>query len=151
MTIAEIHSDHVILERSGKLEILRMPESKGVGVIASVIPDLRDVRPIVSDEVLDVIRNKIIANPHSLRDYALAVIAKVNGKQIGYRLKPQQKGGILYDIGVEPDDIVTAVNDVRLNDPKNATKALRELITAQDVDITVRRGKDDLVIRIELQ
>ena len=151
VVIAEIHSDHVILERRGQFEILRMPESKDVGEIVSVIPDLRGVRPIVSDEVLDVIRNKIIANPESLRDYALPVVVKKNKKQIGYRLKPQQKGGILYDIGIEPEDIVTAVNDVALSNPKNATKALMELITAKNVFITVMRGDNELKIKVELQ
>lgn len=151
VTLKEIYSDYIIIDRSGRSEILRMPESKGVGELFRAIPDLSDVMQRNSAEVLDIVRNRIIANPYSLRDYALPVVVKENKKQIGYRLKPQKKGGILFDVGLEPNDIVTAVNEVRLNDPKNATKALRELFVANDVNITVRRGKVDLVIRVELQ
>ncbi len=151
VTIKEIQSDYVILDRRGRSEILRMPESKGVGELYSAIPDLSDVMQRNSDKMLDIVRNKIIANPYSMRDYALPIVVKENNKQIGYRLQPQQKGGILFDVGLEPNDIVTAVNDVRLNDPKNATKALREMVTANGVNLTVRRGKVDLVIRVEIQ
>lgn len=151
VTLKEIYSDYIIIDRSGRSEILRMPESKGVGELFSAIPDLSDVMQKNSAEVLDIVRNKIIANPYSLRDYALPAVVKENKKQIGYRLKPQKKGGILFDVGLEPDDIVTAVNEVKLNDQKNATKALRELVIANDVNITVRRGDVDLVIRVELQ
>lgn len=152
VTISEIHSDYVILDRNGRSEILRMPESKSVGELVSVIPDLSDVTQVhYGADIFDLVRNKIIAAPYTLRDYATPVAVMENNKLIGYRLQPKKEWYTVSDIGVEPDDIVTAVNNVRLNDPKNATKALRELITAKEVFITVKRGDEEVRFRAQLQ
>jgi general secretion pathway protein C len=128
-----------------------MPESKIVGELVSVIPDLSDVMQVVEPDMFDIARNKIIAAPYTLRDYAHPVAVKENNKLIGYRLQPKKEWYSVSDIGVEPDDVVTAVNDIRLNDPKNATRALRELITAKEVFITIKRGDDELRFKVGFQ
>ena len=96
VTIKEIHPEYVILERSGRLETLKLQKLSGVGSLTSSgKPNLgsRNMRSKCSAaDALTDIRNDILKNPASFGEYALPVVVKENGKQIGYRLQPQKKG-----------------------------------------------------------
>lgn len=90
-------------------------------------------------------------SPTSFAEYALPIIVKENGKQIGYRLQPKKKGDLLAEIGIEPSDVIISVNGVPLNNPKNAISALRKLTTATEVNIIVKRNGAEVPINIQLQ
>ena len=75
------------------------------------------------------VRQEILQNPTSFGDYALPVVVKQNGKQVGYRLQPQQKGAeLMQQAGLEADDIITEINGIKLDNPQNGIGALRQLI-----------------------
>lgn len=151
VTITEIQSDYVILDRRGRSEILRMPESKDVGELVTVMAIFGTTMHPDKGNLFDAIRNDVIANPQLLLEYAEPVVVKENNKQIGYRLQLKQKGSILTEIGIEKGDIITSVNSVRLNNAKNDMKALNEFVTAEEVNITVKRGSVEIPISVQLQ
>ncbi len=96
------------------------------------------------------IRGDILKNPASFGDYALPVVVKENGKQIGYRLQPQQKGQLLSEIGIQTNDVITQINGVKLDKPQNGISALRKLSTAKNLNIVVRRNGADVPLNISL-
>jgi len=151
--IREIHSDHVILERGGRLETLKLQKISGLQNMTgpggpSASPDSRPSSP---GAALKQIRSNIMKNPTSFGDYALPIVVKENGKQVGYRLQPQQKGKLLADLGIQGNDIITEINGIRLDKPQNGIAALRKLSTARTLNIVVKRNGAEVPLSISLQ
>lgn len=144
----EVHGDHVIIDRQGRLEKLVMPEDKGGEV--SLTRASATGAPGRSASLGDI-RKQIMSNPTSFGEYALPIVVKQNGKQVGYRLKPQKKGELLSQYGLQPSDIITEINGVKLDNPQNGIQALRELSTAGSVDLMLKRGNSFVPLNIQLQ
>lgn len=148
VTIKEIHSDHVILERAGRLETLRLPKDAGAAQVSSNFSTARFSSS--SDSSIKTIRDDIRRNPTSFGDYALPVVVKEKGKQIGYRLQFQEKGDVLKSAGLRATDIITSINGIKLDQPRNAMNALRKLSTANQLNIIVKRNGMEVPINLQL-
>lgn len=151
ITLKEIHPDHVILERQGQLETLRMLKSKGSDQFSPSSKARTSAISFSSSNKLKDIRNDIIKNPASFRKHALPVVVRENGKQIGYRLQAQQNSDLLAQAGLEPSDVITSINGIKLNDMKNSISALNALRSANNVNITVKRNGAEVPLNIQLQ
>jgi general secretion pathway protein C len=148
--IEEIYADHVILNRGGRLETLQLIKDEDVGTITSADQDFLPSGSTGDD--LTSVREEILQNPTSFGDYALPVVVKENGKQIGYRLQPQQKGSeLMQQAGLEASDVITEINGIKLDNPQNGIGALRQLSTANSVSITVIRNGTEVPLNIQLQ
>ncbi|MDH5765878.1 MAG: type II secretion system protein GspC [Gammaproteobacteria bacterium] len=149
--ITEIHADHVILERSGRFETLRLPKEFSDNTIIQTHQDNHqnstDSNP---GAVLGNIRNKIMKNPTSFGEYAIPVPYNENGKLKGYRLQPQGNRALFDQVGLHPNDIVIRINNVDLNEPAKGLKALRELQKAKQVNITVLRDGSEIPLHFEI-
>ena len=152
--IKEIHPEYVVLERNGQLETLKLQKISGVAGFEST-SESRGAGGRASNlspgAALKQIRGDILKNPTSFGDYALPVLVKENGKQIGYRLKPQQKGELLSKLGIESNDVITEINGVKLDKPENGISALRKLSTAKNLNIVVKRNGAEVPLNITLQ
>ncbi|MCK5001990.1 MAG: type II secretion system protein GspC [Gammaproteobacteria bacterium] len=153
ITLKEIHPEHVILERQGRLETLRMLKSKGSDQTSSSNRTQSTTSAIstASSKKLKNIRNDIIKDPTSFRKYALPVVVRENGKQIGYRLQAQQNSDLLTQAGIKPSDVITSINGIKLDDMKNSIGALNALRSANNVNITVKRNGAEVPLNIQLQ
>lgn len=153
ITLREIHPEYVIIERQGQLETLRMEKSKGDDLISisnTIQPSTAQMSG-ASSQQLKNIRNNLIQNPGSFRKYALPVVVRENGKQVGYRLQPQQNSELLQQAGIEPTDIITSINGVRLDNVQNSIGALNALRSAEQVSVTVKRNGVEVPLNIQLQ
>ncbi len=150
--IKEIHPEYVVLELNGRLETLKLQKISGVEGFTrsnnSASPSSGASSPAAA---LKLIRGDILKNPTSFGDYALPVVVKENGKQIGYRLQPQKKGQLLAELGVQSSDVITKINGVKLDNPKNGIVALRKLSSAKDIIIVVKRNGVEIPLNISLQ
>jgi general secretion pathway protein C len=152
ITIEEIHADHVILNRSGRLETLQLIKDAELGSITTASTRRSFLPPGTPGEALAGVREQIMQNPTSFGEYALPVIVKERGKQIGYRLQPQQKGGeLLQELGLEANDVITEINGIKLDNPQNGIGALRQLSTANSFSITVKRNGAEVPLNIQLK
>jgi len=155
--IKEIHPEYVVLERNGQLETLKLQKISGadLGLAGRTghTGNLSSGRFSGNSPgaALKKIRGDILKNPTSFGDYALPVLVKENGKQIGYRLKPQQKGKLLADLGIENNDVITEINGVKLDNQQNGISALRKLSTAKNLNIVVKRNGAEVPLNITLQ
>ncbi len=155
VTIKEIHPDHVILDRRGQLETLKLQKQSGIS--SKLIS--RNRTPLKSGsnaaktpaEALSHIRSEILKSPTSFGDFALPVMVKENGKQIGYRLQPQSKGKLLAEIGIQHGDVITRINGIKLDKPQNGISALRKLSTANKLDMTIKRNGTEVPLSIQLK
>ncbi|MBE9559518.1 MAG: type II secretion system protein GspC [Proteobacteria bacterium] len=157
VTIKEIHPDFVMLERNGRLETLKLQKVSGIGNLKTSAASGFNARGINAyssgspEAALKQIRNNILKNPTSFGEYALPVVVKQNGKQIGYRLKPQSKGDLLSELGIQKNDVITQINGVKLDKPQNGIAALRKLSTAKNLSIVVKRNGAEVPLNISLQ
>lgn len=151
--LEEVHPDHVILNRGGKLETLQLVKDEDVGTVKSSAGNRRSFLPPASPaEALTNIRQEILQNPTSFGNYALPVVVKKDGKQLGYRLQPQQKGAeLMQEVGLEANDVITQINGIKLDNPQNGIGALRQLSTAKSVSIMVMRNGTEVPLNIQLQ
>ena len=147
--LSEIHNDYVIIESQGKREKLVLTKETANN---GRQPLLRTTQTSSSNPTtLKEVRKQIMKNPVSFGDYAVPIVYKENGKQIGYRLRPQAKGELLTQYGIQPDDVITKINGVKLDNPQSGIKALRELSSATEVNLTIKRGGSYVPLNIQLQ
>jgi general secretion pathway protein C len=151
VSVSEVHAGNVLLERGGRFETLNLTKDSEVGEIISSDDDNPNLPPASPGEALRNIRSSILKNPTSFGEYALPIVVKDQGKQIGYRLEPQQRGDMLTEIGLEPQDVITEINGVKLDNPKNGIIALRKLSTSNTINIKVRRNGAEVPLNIQLQ
>jgi len=152
--IKEIHPEYVVLERNGRLETLKLQKISGVAGFRSSNRSSSNSSSSSSNlpaTSLTNIRRNILKNPASFGEYALPVIVKENGKQIGYRLQPQAKGDMLAELGIQSSDVITEINGVKLDKPQNGISALRKLSTAKTLNIVVKRNGAEVPLNITLQ
>lgn len=152
VTVEEVYPDHVILNRGGQLETLQLVKDEDVGTIKASNRRSTFLPSGTPGEKLVSIRQEILKNPTSFGNYALPVVVKKNGKQLGYRLQPQQMGDVLMkELGLEASDVITEINGIKLNNPQNGIGALRQLSTANSVSITVMRNGTEVPLSIQLK
>jgi general secretion pathway protein C len=150
--VEEVHPDHVVLNRSGSLETLQLIKDEDVGTVMTPNNTRNSLPTGTTGALLGGIRQEILQNPTSFGDYALPVVVKKDGKQLGYRLQPQQMGSaLMQEVGLEKDDVITEINGIKLDNPQNGLGALRQLSTANSVSITVMRNGAEVPLNIQLQ
>ncbi len=152
ITIEEVHADHVVLNRGGRLESLQLVKDEELGAITRQERS-RPALPTGSPgQQLASIRQEILQNPTSFGNYAVPVVVKKNGKQLGYRLQPQQQGNqLMREVGLQANDVITEVNGIKLDNPQNGIGALRQLSTANRVSITVLRNGAEVPLSVQLK
>lgn len=135
-TLKEIRADRVILLRDGRYETLLLPkdEMEGEGMPGSAPPP-------PDAAMMQEFRDTLASNPQSLMERVHPVPVNEGGKFVGYRLLPGQDPTFLARFGMEPNDIVTAVNGMSLDNPAKGMQLLNSLKTEGEVRVeTLRNG-----------
>lgn len=149
-TVKEIYADRVILERAGKLETLRMPKDNSSNLITNSPSSAISTKHSSPGAVLSDIRSQILKNPTSFGKYAIPIPYNENGRLRGYRLQPQGDRSLFDKVGLDPNDVIVAVNGVELNNPTKGLKALRALRRAKSIDLTVLRNGAELPLHFDV-
>jgi len=154
VSIKEIHPEYIVLNRGGRSEILKLPKQSGLnqsGFNRTGGNHINRFSQRSPGQALAQIRQNILRSPTSFGDYALPIVVRQNGKQMGYRLQPQAKGQLLAQLGLQPNDIITRINGVELNKPQNGITALRKLSTANQLNLVVNRNGTEVPLYIQLK
>jgi general secretion pathway protein C len=126
----EVYADHVILERNGTLEALRLPRN---------LPS-RAPPPMAAPASS---RTAVTSGNASLLAGLVRVQPVFNqGKLSGYRIFPGGgKGGAVFtQLGLRPGDLIQAVNGTALDDAGRAMDVLQTLSSSASATITVSRN-----------
>ena len=152
--------DRAIIDNNGRYETLwlydpnaatslQMPQPAASTPTASSTVDMRDNAGVT--QLAQNYRNQLYKNPGSLADVIQVAPASEGGKLIGYRINPGRDPAQFAKFGLKAGDVVTAINDVRLDDPQRALELYNLLRTQSEAAITVRRGAEELVLMVSLQ
>ena len=146
--IQSIYPDRVLLSLNGRMQTLRLPKASGGsgGTDSSLLPP--NVPQVVygsnlpATENLNQLRNELVHHPERLMDMMRAMPVMQNGKLSGYRVFPVGNSDAFGKLGLEPGDVVTAVNGIPLDNPAQSLQVLNNIRTSDQVSITfIRNGQ----------
>lgn len=139
-TLHSVLPDRVVLRRGAAFETLRLPrESGGDG---APVPNA-----ISTTEVRDAQQN-----PSRLLDWLRPVAATESstGRQLGYRVYPGRDPDRFSKLGLQPGDLVTAVNGQTLDDPARSMEMLRALSSSDSITLSVERDGQQRLVQVPI-
>lgn len=139
--LKEIHADRVILLRGGGHETLMLPKDElgGDGGEFSVPP----LPPVATpdESMLDEYRDALQNHPETLADRIQPIPVHKEGKFVGYRFLSPRDPTLLSRLGMQPGDVVTAVNGAQLDNPLKGMQVLRGISAEDEIRVdTLRNG-----------
>jgi general secretion pathway protein C len=131
--LAAVYPDRVILERGGARESLVLPRLSGSGGAVNYAPPVTQ-RAITPD---DMVQQVLGQDPNEL----LRPQPVYAGAQLrGFRVYPGRNRTLFARIGLEPGDLVTAINGAALEDPQRGIESLRGIAQGAAVTLSIERN-----------
>lgn len=159
--LTEVLALHVVIDNGGRREVVKLPENVASSSRTAGRENLprgdvasgngNNNAPIELPDSPREIRDTLAKNPAMLNKLVSAVPYRENGRILGYRITPKQGGALLEQNGILPGDVVTRVNGIALANQKNGIRALRKLVKASSVDLTILRDGVEIPISIPLE
>lgn len=151
--LQEIYPDRIILERNGRYETLRLQaKHKTDGSGGSLRPATASVHSgtFEQSQQLSAYRREILQQPARMGEYLRVSAAMENQQFVGYRIAPGRRGGLLPQFGLQNGDIITRVNDTRLDSPLRGLKILEQLAEAQQLEVEILRDGQTQIMQFSL-
>lgn len=145
--LKEIHPEHVVLERNGRFETLRIQKVSPKKATASNSSfNSRNTRALGAGmgQSLAKVRQELMSDPSKAGDYIRVrpVNGKTPGEFKGYRIYPGKNRKLFRQAGLRSGDLVKGVNGIMLDSPDKGFSLIAQLPTASSVTLDVeRRGK----------
>ncbi len=95
---------------------------------------------------LNQFRQEILADPSKLTDIVRASPAIINGQFIGFRVRSGRKRKLFRQLNFRPNDIITEINGIVLDDASKGIEVLGQLQSASSLSIKVKRGNQEVYI-----
>ncbi len=163
--VSEIFSAKVVIDNHGKTEELMLPvnekrappkmqttsfemggnappKKQKNNKLPSSVPPLAKGSPDLGS-----FRQEVLANPTKLMDIAKPSPAIVDGQFIGFRVQPGRQRKLFRKLGFRPNDIITEVNGIVIDDASKGAMILGELSQAADLSVKVKRGEQEIFIQ----
>lgn len=180
VVVERIYPDRVLLARNGALETLRLPgadigarpapgsapgaAAPGAGFGVPADPGTASASlpgtppPTYSPPVVSTANFDWQAATAALGVDAQALAREVavlpvieNGRFVGVRLSTGREVPLIARLGLAPDDVITAVNGIRLDNPARATQVAQSLSTATQASVVVRRDGREQTLTVSLR
>lgn len=140
-----VYADRVILNRSGSLEMLRLPkEVSPNAVTVSVRPDA--ALPTAPNASLQQV---ISQNASRITDVIRVQPQIDQGQMVGFRISPGQARDQFDALGLRPGDVVTDINGTTLTDPSSGLLVFEALGEATVASVTIIRNGQPEVLAID--
>jgi general secretion pathway protein C len=156
---AEIYSiepDRVILFHAGRQEALMLDPKQETSGIQSDTGNQRINDPNknqASTELQSASRQNLADVPKTpdelMRDFSATPVVE-NGELLGFRLKALRKPEIMKEWGIDPNDVITAVNGISLNTPGRVMVLYDKLKKQREFEITLNNGGNSRTITVDL-
>ena len=146
-TLHSVHTDQVVLNRSGILEALKLPKDLPT---SSAPPPRRNTAartaaPARQDNTQSI-QNVISENATKLADVIRPTPYFVGGQQQGYRVYPGRDRKQFAALGLRPGDLIKDIDGASLTDPQQAMQIFQNLGSADQVSVTVERNGQPQVL-----
>jgi general secretion pathway protein C len=136
-----VYPDRVILDRNGTRESLVLPRLAGAGPgYAPRVASRTSAAPGVDGSLADSVRQILAQNPSAGGELLRPQPVFAGGSLRGYRVYPGRNRAQFAQLGLQPGDLVLAVNGAALDDPNRSLETLRGIGQGGAVTLTVDRG-----------
>ena len=137
VTLKKVYTDHVVLARNGRDEVLRFPKTSSKGVSTAS----KKAATSEGQGSLKSYRNSFAKQPLKIFQHLRFVPVRGQAGVKGYRILPQGNRELFNKLGVKSSDLVTAINGTALTDERKALQILGELRNSQQLVLDiVRKG-----------
>jgi general secretion pathway protein C len=99
---------------------------------------------------LEKVKQQLGVDPTVLANQITPLPVMENGKFVGVRLNGGQHAQVLHKLGLQSEDIVTAVNGVPVTDPSRIGPAISSLSSAARIEVTVLRGGKPQTLTVDI-
>ena len=145
-TLHSVYADRVLLNRSGRLETLRLPkELSTAGSAMGQMSPLPQAAPASSASL----RDAITENATRLTDIVRLAPHVQEGQVVGFRVNPGRDRAAFEALGLQPGDVVTDINGTVLDDPSQGLQVFQSLGESTQANVTVLRDGVPQVIVID--
>lgn len=134
-----VYPDRVILDRNGARESLLLPRLTGGGggaAAAAYVPAAAAPQASLADSV----RQLMAQDPAAANELLRPQPVFAGGSLRGYRVYPGRNRAQFASLGLQPGDLVTAVNGAALDDPNRGIEILRGIGQGSAVTLTIDRN-----------
>lgn len=163
VTVAKILGDRVIINNNGKFESLWLfKDDPNAPRVANYRPNPsidNNVQPPVyyeeaaqsyNVEQQPVQQNRLAQMGNTLSDVVAMSIHRENGQIVGYKIRPGRNAELFNSLGLQTDDVVTAVNGMPLNNPGKIMEIYRSMGTATSANLQILRNGSTMNLDISL-
>lgn len=143
-TVHAVLRDRVLLNRRGQIEALTLPKQSAE---FSIEEDRSSDFTAPADEDLGDIRDQIAEEPSSLSEMVRIRPVVEGGQMRGVRIWPLKDRERFSAAGLQPGDLVTAVNGSPLTDPAAMQDIMQQLESIDSLTLTIERdGRSEDII-----
>ncbi len=148
--LARVLEKRVILNNKGSMESLWLFSEEDFAVSARSKPRAKPASPSKpkSNNIRTSARPDQI--PKNIGDVVRFSVHREGGKMVGYRIRPGRDRELFTQVGLKANDIVTSVNGIEVNDPKQIRSVYKSMKTATEAQLNVLRDGDTHSITISL-
>jgi general secretion pathway protein C len=133
--LVAVYPDRVIIDRGGARESLIMPRLTSGSAGAAYTPPVAQAAMTPDDVVRQVMGQEATVN-ELLRPQPVYA----GGELRGFRVYPGRDRTLFARTGLQPGDLVTAINGAALNDPQRGLETLRGIGQGAAVTLTIDRN-----------
>jgi len=153
VTLAKVLSDRVILNNNGRFESLWLYSEKDFNSSGHATTyasgPVNAPPPVPLSRVQEAsIRPEDV--PQTISDVVRFSVERQEGKMIGFRIRPGRDQQLFESLGLQPNDIVTAVNGVKVDNPQALRDNYNDLKNANSADLEILRNGETIYINISV-
>ena len=143
-TLHSVYFDRVLLNRSGRLETLRLPKdlTASAGAPMAMPPMPQAPQP-------GTLREVISENATRFTDIMRPAPHVQEGQIVGFRVNPGRDRAAFEALGFQPGDVVTDINGTVLDDVSQGLQIFQSLGEATQANVTVLRDGVPQVLVID--
>lgn len=172
VTLAKVFDVRVILNNNGKFESLslykedpnapqfpssyRAPSAEPAKAWGEESGYQQGPGPSVRAENNASVRDAVANDPgmaqmsQTLSDVVAMSIHREGGKVVGYKIRPGRNAEMFNSLGLQADDVVTAVNGVPLSSPGKIMEIYKSMGNATSANLEIKRGGSTVNLDIVL-
>ena len=132
-----VYPDYVVLDRNGSLERLALPRQS----VLTTTPRAASVAAAPApNQFAENLRRIAETNPSAITDVMRPQPVFANGVQRGFRVYPGRDRQRFQKLGLQPGDLVLAVNGTPLDDPQRGQEIFNTIGASDRVTVTIERN-----------
>jgi general secretion pathway protein C len=142
--LVAVYPDRVIIDRGGARESLLMPRlSSGSAGVAYTPPAAQ--APLTPDDLV----RQVLGQESAVNELLRPQPVYAGGQLRGFRVYPGRDRTLFAGTGLQPGDLVMAINGAALDDPQRGVETLRGIGQGAPVTVTIDRNGQQQQLTID--